>query len=99
MVVLPVPVPPETITFRWPCTQAFRNSISSGVAAPRATRSAAVSGFLKNLRMVSVGPFRQSGGMIALRREPSGRRASIIGVLSSQRRPSGEMIRSLGRSP
>ena len=38
-----------------------------------------------------------SGGMIALTREPSGRRASTIGDDSSTRRPIGAMIRSMIR--
>ena len=47
--------------------------------------------------MVRTGPTSESGGMIALTREPSGRRASTIGEASSQRRPSGAMIRSMIR--
>ena len=41
------------------------------------------------------GPTNETGGMIALTREPSGKRASTIGVLSSQRLPKGEIIRSM----
>ncbi|MNX85241.1 hypothetical protein D3C86_1170710 [compost metagenome] len=38
------------------------------------------------------------GGMMALTREPSGRRASHMGELSSMRRPTFETIRSITRS-
>ena len=44
------------------------------------------------------GPTSDSGAMIALTREPSGRRASTRGLDSSMRRPSGVMIRSMIRS-
>ena len=43
------------------------------------------------------GPTSDSGGMIALTREPSVRRASTIGTDSSTRRPIGAMIRSMMR--
>ncbi len=46
-------------------------------------------------RIVIVAPLSESGSMIALTREPSGRRASTIGWASSRRRPSGAMIRSI----
>ena len=36
-----------------------------------------------------------SGGMTALTRDPSGRRASTIGLASSTRRPSGARMRSI----
>ena len=39
--------------------------------------------------MVSVGPLSDKGGIIALTREPSGRRASTIGTLSSILLPRG----------
>ena len=48
--------------------------------------------------MVSAGPRTASGGMIALTREPSGRRASTIGEASSTRRPMRLMILSMMRS-
>ena len=46
-----------------------------------------LSRFRENLRIVSSGPESESGGMIALTRLPSGRRASTIGDDSSMRRP------------
>ena len=50
-----------------------------------------------NFRIVKVGPPSASGGMIALTRQPSGRRASTIGDDSSMRRPTCETIRSMIR--
>ena len=47
--------------------------------------------------MVSVEPLNASGGMIALTREPSARRASTSGEDSSMRRPTRETIRSMTR--
>ena len=47
--------------------------------------------------MVSTGPSTASGGMIALTREPSGRRASTIGDDSSMRRPTCQTMRSITR--
>jgi hypothetical protein len=42
-----------------------------------------------------IGPSMASGGMMALTREPSGRRASTIGLDSSMRRPTRETILSM----
>ncbi len=55
-------------------------------------------GVRANLRMVIVGPVRQSGGMMALTREPSARRASTIGLDSSTRRPIGARMRRMTAS-
>ena len=87
IVVLPEPVPPEMRMFSLPRTQASRNCAAFGVSVPNLIRSSIVSGSLRNFRIVSVGPVSASGGMIALTREPSGRRASTIGEASSMRRP------------
>jgi hypothetical protein len=46
-------------------------------------------------RIVRVAPSSEIGSMIALTREPSGKRASTIGEASSMRRPSGAMMRSM----
>ncbi len=54
-------------------------------------------GEAENFRIVMTGPTRDSGGMIALTRDPSVRRASTIGDDSSTRRPIGAMIRSMMR--
>ena len=46
-------------------------------------------------RIVIVGPFSASGGMITLTRSPVGRRASTIGLDSSTRRFTRETMRSI----
>ena len=69
----------------------------SGVEVPNRMRSSTVNGEAENFRMVMTGPTSDSGGMIALTREPSVRRASTIGDDSSTRRPIGAMIRSMIR--
>ena len=51
----------------------------SGVAVPNRTRSSTVNGLAENFRIVITGPTSDSGGMMALTREPSVRRASTIG--------------------
>ena len=76
-------------------TQARRKSNISGVAVPKPTRSLTVYGFAENFRTVMTGPVSESGGMIAFTRDPSGRRASTLGLDSSMRRPIGAMIRSM----
>ena len=97
MVVLPEPVPPDTKMFRRASTQARRKSNISGVAVPKRIRSSTVNGLAENFRMVMTGPIKDSGGMMALTREPSVNRASTIGLDSSMRRPIGAMIRSMMR--
>lgn len=47
-----------------------------------------------NLRMLTHGPFNDSGGTTTLTREPLGRRVSTIGLDSSTWRPSGTTARS-----
>ncbi len=96
-VVLPEPVPPETITFSRVRMQARRKSIISGISVPNDTRSSTVKGSRANFRIVTVGPSTASGGMIAFTREPSGRRASTIGDDSSMRRLIGTTIFSMIR--
>ena len=78
-------------------TQASSSSAISGESVPKPIRSSTVNGSLENLRMVSVDPLNASGGMIALTREPSARRASTSGEDSSIRRPTRETIRSMTR--
>ena len=98
VVVLPEPVPPETKMLRRASTQARRKSNISAVAVPKPMRSSTVNGWAENLRIVMTGPTSDSGGMIALTREPSGRRASTRGLVWSIRRPMGVTIRSMIRS-
>ena len=95
IVVLPVPVPPETRMLSLPETQASRNAAAWWESVPNETRSSIVSGSFENLRIVSDGPVMARGGMIAFTREPSGSRASTIGLASSMRRPVWATIRSI----
>ena len=96
-VVFPAPLPPATMMLSRPRTQAARNCNAAAVAVPFCSRSIALNGTRRNFRMVSVGPARESGGMIALTRLPSGSRASTIGLDSSHRRPRGATIRWITR--
>ena len=86
-VVLPAPVPPLMSMFsaRGRSARGTRASAASATESPPdpppCSRSAG------KRRMESSGPSTASGGMMALTREPSGRRASTIGELSSTRRP------------
>ena len=95
VVVLPEPVPPEMTMFFLAFTHISRNSAICGVSVARVIRSSAPSRSFLNLRMVMQGPLRASGGMMALTREPSARRASTSGEDSSMWRPSGATIRSI----
>ena len=69
--------------------QARRKSNISGVAVPKPMRSSTVYGLAENFRTVMTGPTSESGWTIAFTREPSGRRASTRGLVSSMRRPDG----------
>ena len=86
-VVLPEPVPPETMVLTRQRPRILSTSAPSSVIEPNLTRLASRSLSFLNLRMVSEGPSSESGGAITLTREPSGRRASQIGDDSSTRRP------------
>ena len=97
VVVLPLPVPPVMSTFSFPRTQAARKCAALLEIDPKLIRSSIVYGSRENLRIVSVGPRRASGGMIAFTRLPSGRRASTIGDDSSTRRPTIDTILSMMR--
>ena len=97
IVVLPVPVPPEMRMFRPPATPADRAATTWSSSVPIRTRSSAVKGSAANLRIVRIGPSRDSGGRIALTRDPSESRASTIGDDSSMRRPTEVTMRSITR--
>ena len=97
IVVLPVPVPPETTTLRRPRTHASMKCATCGVIDPNEIRSPIVYGSFENFRIVRNGPPIATGWMTALTREPSGRRASTIGELSSMRRPTWPTILSIVR--
>ena len=95
IVVLPVPVPPETRQLSFAFTHAARNASISGVALLMAIMSLTRRGEPPKRRIESTGPSMASGGMMALTREPSGKRASTIGDDSSMRRPTRDTMRSM----
>ncbi len=97
VVVLPVPVPPETMTLSRPLTQASRKSAACWFSVPKPMRSGTWSASRENFRMVRNGPPTASGWTTALTRDPSGRRASTMGVDSSTRRPTWPTILSIRR--
>ena len=94
---MPEPVPPEMMTLQRPLTQALRKSRTWGLIVPNAIRSRSVNGSAANLRMVSIAPSSAIGGITALTRLPSGRRASTSGLASSTRRPTRPTILSMVR--
>ena len=96
-VVLPEPVPPETRMLQRAITERRRKRAMRSSSEPSLIMSSTPSRLVGNLRMVTQGPRSATGGMTALTREPSGRRASTIGVDSSMRRPSGVTMRSMAR--
>ena len=73
-VVFPVPVPPLTMTFSRPLTQASRNLAVSGEKLPKLIRSWTVNGSLANFRIVRNGPTMARGGRTALTRVDHRRR-------------------------
>ncbi|MNZ98405.1 hypothetical protein D3C78_1176870 [compost metagenome] len=95
MVVLPVPVPPDTSTLRRPRTMALSTRAIAGVRAPRWIRLSVLSRSTAKRRIEILGPSMASGGMMALTREPSLSRASTSGEDSSMRRPRAETMRSM----
>ena len=66
-------------------SSSFSISRADRAAGPADRQSAA--GVRRNGESTAPGPCRASGGMMALTRLPSGRRASTIGECSSMRRP------------
>ena len=94
-VVLPEPVPPEMRMFSRALIAPSSSITISGVKALKFSRSSSFSGLAPNRRIETHAPSSASGGMIALKREPSNIRASTIGQVSSTRRPTFEMMRSM----
>ena len=97
VVVLPDPVPPQMTMFRRPRTQTSISSATPRGKVPNPTRSSTVKGSRANLRMVRMLPSRAMGCTTALTREPSGSRASTMGLASSTRRPTRPTILSMVR--
>ena len=79
IVVFPVPVPPEMMTFSRARTMRCSTSPISGVSDFLLIRSPSMQRIPAELADRNRGPSSDSGGMMALTREPSGRRASTIG--------------------
>jgi hypothetical protein len=92
-VVLPEPVPPDTMVLRrqWPTI--CSSLAPAGEIEPKFISLSSVRRSRLNLRMVRVQPSSDSGGAITLTREPSIKRASQIGLASSTRRPTAETMR------
>jgi hypothetical protein len=94
-VVLPLLVPPQTITFARPRKQAARNLSVRGPSAPLARSSSGVKGTGENLRMFRTGPQSERGGMIACTRE-----LAEVARPPRATRPSGpRCVRSRGGPP
>ncbi len=93
--VFPAPVPPEMIKFKRPLTMAESNSSMGSVRVLFSSMLRAVMGSRPKRRIERQAPSRASGGMMALTREPSCRRASTMGEDSSTRRPMRETMRSM----
>ena len=86
-VVLPLPVPPEISKFMRALMAAEMNSTISGNIDFFSIRSLIIKGRAPNRRIETKAPSKASGGIMALIRLPSGKRASTMGVVSSTRRP------------
>ena len=95
---MPAPVPPEIRMFFRVATASSRKSIMSGESMPSRSRSSRRSRWRPKRRIDSVGPSSVTGGIVALTRLPSGRRASTIGDASSIRRPTRAAIRWMIRT-
>ena len=92
-VVLPAPVPPLTRMLSRAFTPIRR---AAAIAGERTWRSAIASRLVPRMmkrRIEIAAPSRARGGMMTLTREPSGRRASTMGLDSSTRRPTPPAIR------
>ena len=87
IVVLPAPVPPDTTTFNWARVATSSIVAMSRCIAPLRASSSTVKPPLRNRRIEIAAPSMASGGAMMLTREPSGSRASHIGLSSSTRRP------------
>jgi len=85
----------------WVIAKSHPDSVASmdlpRVSVPTLIRSSIRILSERNFRTVIVGLFGETGGMITLTREPSGKRASTIGCDSSTRRPMGATMRSITR--
>ena len=94
-VVLPAPVPPETIMLSLAFTELLSKSNIGGVIVRVASSCSTPIGIRPKRRIDMMGPSRASGGITTLTREPSSSRASHIGDDSSTRLPTFDTILSM----
>jgi len=91
VVVLPEPVPPETMIFAgftsYPSTASHRKAATSGPRVPKLIISKIVKGSALNFLMVREGPPKDIGGTVAFTRDPSLNLASNKGEEASTRLP------------
>ncbi len=96
VVVLPLPVPPETKTFAGftskPSMANQRNAARSVLMVLKFTMSTTVKGSALNFLMVRDGPARETGATVAFTREPSLSLASRRGVDASTLLPTARAI-------
>src|SRR6516165_11699062 len=92
IVVLPLPVPPDTISEMRPFTAASSTSTICGRIALTSTRRSIENGRLENFLIETRGPSTAIGRTATLTRDPSGSRASTVGQDSSKRRPTPDTI-------
>ena len=86
-VVLPAPVPPEMRMLTRAFTATRKSSRIAGESVSRSVISSSPDPCMTKRRIEIAAPSRARGGMMTLTRDPSGRRASTMGLDSSIRRP------------
>ena len=86
-VVFPAPVPPLMRMLSRAFTAIWNISAIAEDSTPRSAMSARLEPRMTKRRIEMAAPSSARGGMMMLTREPSGRRASTIGLDSSTRRP------------
>ena len=94
-VVLPLPLPPEITMLRRARTHPPSSSSIGAVNVWLASNSSLLRTRPPKRRIESEGPSSVTGGMAAVTREPSARRAATIGLASSMRRPAAATIFSM----
>ena len=92
-VVLPAPVPPAMRMLSRARTAIRKSSRIAGESTWRSAISSSPVPRITKRRIEIAAPSRARGGMMTLTRDPSGRRASSIGLDSSTRRPIQPAIR------
>ena len=92
-VVLPEPVPPETTMLSCALVASSSSVAMPGCMAPVRASSAMENPPARKRRMEMAAPSMASGGPMMFTREPSGRRASHMGLSSSTCRPTPSAMR------